>query len=115
MCAERVIITETNIPNQENLSYFGNMNEAHCIYNFSLPPLLLHAMVSGSSRYLKSWLMGMPAAQPGTAYFNFIASHDGIGLRPAEGSAGGPGNRLAGGDDEKLRRAGLREGATGWQ
>lgn len=80
-----VIITETNIPNQENLSYFGNMNEAHCIYNFSLPPLLLHAMTSGSSRYLKSWLMGMPAAQPGTAYFNFIASHDGIGLRPAEG------------------------------
>jgi len=80
-----VIITETNIPNQENLSYFGNMNEAHCIYNFSLPPLLLHAMNTGSSRYLKSWLMGMPAAQPGTAYFNFIASHDGIGLRPAEG------------------------------
>ena len=80
-----VIITETNIPNQENLSYFGNMNEAHSIYNFSLPPLLLQAMVSGSSKYLKSWLMGMPAAQPGTAYFNFIASHDGIGLRPAEG------------------------------
>ena len=80
-----VIITETNIPNQENLSYFGNMNEAHSIYNFSLPPLLLHAMVSGTSKYLKSWLMGMPAAQPGTAYFNFIASHDGIGLRPAEG------------------------------
>ena len=80
-----VIITETNIPNQENLSYFGNMNEAHCIYNFSLPPLLLHAMTSGSSKYLKSWLMRMPAALPGTAYFNFIASHDGIGLRPAEG------------------------------
>jgi len=80
-----VIITETNIPNQENLSYFGNMNEAHWIYNFSLPPLLLHAMTSGSSKYLKSWLMGVPAAQLGTAYFNFIASHDGIGLRPAEG------------------------------
>ena len=82
---DAVIITETNIPNQENLSYFGNMNEAHCIYNFSLPPLLLHAMATGTSKYLKSWLMGMPAAQPGTAYFNFIASHDGIGLRPAEG------------------------------
>lgn len=82
---DAVIITETNIPNQENLSYFGNMNEAHCIYNFSLPPLLLHAMTTGSSRYLKSWLMGMPPALPGTAYFNFIASHDGIGLRPAEG------------------------------
>ncbi len=80
-----VIITETNIPNQENLSYFGNANEAHCIYNFSLPPLLVHALVSGNCRHLKNWLMSMPPAQNGTAYFNFIASHDGIGLRPVEG------------------------------
>ena len=29
--------------------------------------------------------MSMPPAQNGTFYFNFIASHDGIGLRPAEG------------------------------
>lgn len=27
----------------------------------------------------------MPPAQNGTSYFNFIASHDGIGLRPIEG------------------------------
>lgn len=80
-----VIITETNIPNQENLSYFGNANEAHCIYNFSLPPLLVHALVSGNCRHLKNWLMSMPPAQNGTTYFNFIASHDGIGLRPVEG------------------------------
>src|SRR5690606_19085258 len=80
-----IVITETNIPNQENLSYFGNANEAHCIYNFSLPPLLVHTLVSGDCRHLKSWLMSMPPAQNGTAYFNFIASHDGIGLRPAEG------------------------------
>nr|WP_136252376.1 sugar phosphorylase [Ningiella ruwaisensis] len=80
-----LIITETNIPNRENLTYFGNANEAHAIYNFSLPPLLLNTLVSGSSRYLKSWLMSMPPAQNGTFYFNFIASHDGIGLRPAEG------------------------------
>ncbi len=80
-----VIITETNIPNRENLSYFGNANEAHCIYNFSLPPLLVHALVSGNCRHLKNWLMSMPPAQNGTAYFNFIASHDGIGLRPVEG------------------------------
>jgi sucrose phosphorylase len=80
-----VIITETNIPNRENLSYFGNANEAHCIYNFSLPPLLLYTLVNGTCRYLKQWLMSMPPAQNGTAYFNFIASHDGIGLRPAEG------------------------------
>ena len=29
--------------------------------------------------------MSMPPSQDGTMYFNFIASHDGIGLRPAEG------------------------------
>lgn len=82
---EAIIITETNIPNQENLSYFGNANEAHCVYNFSLPPLLLNTFLTGSCRYLKQWMMSMPPAQLGTAYFNFIASHDGIGLRPAKG------------------------------
>lgn len=80
-----IIITETNIPNRENLTYFGNANEAHAIYNFSLPPLLVNTLVSGNCTYLKSWMMSMPPAQNGTAYFNFIASHDGIGLRPAEG------------------------------
>jgi sucrose phosphorylase len=82
---ETVIITETNIPNTQNLTYFGNANEAHCIYNFSLPPLLVNSLITGSCLYLKRWLMSMPPAQMGTCYFNFIASHDGIGLRPAEG------------------------------
>lgn len=80
-----VLITETNVPNVENLSYFGNRNEAHAIYNFSLPPLVLHALLKGESRYLNAWQMAMPPAQLGCAYFNFTASHDGIGLRPAEG------------------------------
>lgn len=84
-CPDAVIITETNIPNQENLTYFGNANEAHCIYNFSLPPLLLNTLLTGNCHYLKQWLMSMPPSQAGTAYFNFIASHDGIGLRPVEG------------------------------
>ena len=79
------MITETNIPNRENLSYFGNANEAHCVYNFSLPPLLVNTLITGDCTYLKHWMMSMPPAQNGTAYFNFIASHDGIGLRPAEG------------------------------
>jgi sucrose phosphorylase len=83
--ADSVIITETNIPNRENLSYFGNANEAHCVYNFSLPPLLVNTLITGNCHYLKQWMMSMPPAQNGTAYFNFIASHDGIGLRPAEG------------------------------
>ncbi len=82
---DAMLITETNIPNRENLSYFGNVNEAHCVYNFSLPPLLVNALISGDCTYLKHWLMSLPPAQNGTAYFNFIASHDGIGLRPAEG------------------------------
>jgi sucrose phosphorylase len=80
-----IIITETNIPNRENLTYLGNANEAHAIYNFSLPPLLLNTLITGDCAYLKNWLMSMPPAQNGTFYFNFIASHDGIGLRPAEG------------------------------
>ena len=82
---DAIIITETNIPNRENLAYFGNANEAHCIYNFSLPPLLVNTLVTGSCDHLKQWMMSMPPARNGTAYFNFIASHDGIGLRPAEG------------------------------
>ena len=80
-----IVITETNIPSRENLSYFGNANEAHWIYNFSLPPLVLYTLVSGKSHLLKQWMMSMPPAQNGTSYFNFIASHDGIGLRPVEG------------------------------
>ncbi len=86
-CAQpdAIVITETNVPNRENLSYFGNANEAHGIYNFSLPPLLVHALVTGNSHHLSAWMMSMPPAQDGTFYFNFIASHDGIGLRPVEG------------------------------
>ncbi|WP_460274108.1 sugar phosphorylase [Celeribacter sp. ULVN23_4] len=80
-----VLLTETNVPNAENLSYFGNRNEAHMIYNFSLPPLLLHALLSGTSTYLNQWVMRMPPAQLGCAYLNFAASHDGIGVRGAEG------------------------------
>lgn len=80
-----VVITETNVPNRENLSYFGRGNEAHMIYNFSLPPLLLNALIRGESKHLKTWMKSMPPAQDGCAYFNFTASHDGIGLRPAEG------------------------------
>lgn len=80
-----VLLTETNVPRTENLSYFGNRNEAHAVYNFPLPPLILHAMQSGTARYLNRWQSAMPPAQLGCAYLNFTASHDGIGMRPAEG------------------------------
>lgn len=82
---DAVVITETNIPVLENLSYFGEANEANWVYNFPLPPLLLHTLVSGSCRQLRRMVKSMPAPRFGTAFFNFIASHDGIGLRPAEG------------------------------
>ena len=80
-----ILLTETNVPNAENLSYFGNRNEAHAVYNFSLPPLVLHAMLAGTAKRLLRWQGGMPPAQLGCAYLNFTASHDGIGMRPAEG------------------------------
>lgn len=79
------LITETNLPNKENLDYFGNGNEAHLIYNFSLPPIILYTMLFGDASILRKWLMSMPPPMEGNTYFNFIASHDGIGMRPAEG------------------------------
>ncbi|MBB4174348.1 sucrose phosphorylase [Sulfitobacter noctilucicola] len=80
-----ILLTETNVPKAENLSYFGTGDEAHAIYNFPLPPLILHALMSGDGQYLRRWQRGMPPAPMGCAYLNFTASHDGIGMRPAEG------------------------------
>ncbi|MDF1671110.1 MAG: sugar phosphorylase [Roseovarius sp.] len=80
-----ILLTETNVPKAENLSYFGEGDEAHAIYNFPLPPLILHAMMSGNAEYLRRWQRGMPPAPMGCSYLNFTASHDGIGMRPAEG------------------------------
>ncbi|THH35305.1 alpha-amylase [Aliishimia ponticola] len=88
-----VLLTETNVPKAENLSYFGQSNEAHAIYNFPLPPLILHAMLSGSAKYLRRWQATMPPAPLGCVYLNFTASHDGIGMRPAEGLL--PGTEIA--------------------
>ena len=80
-----IIVTETNLPKQENLSYFGKNDEAHWVYNFSLPPLIVNTFLFEDSLALTKWSMKMPPAQLGNAYLNFIASHDGIGMRPAEG------------------------------
>lgn len=80
-----ILLTETNVPHQENVSYFGAGDEAHMVYQFSLPPLLLHALETGNSRYLMDWVAGLEPPPPGCTFFNFTASHDGIGLRPLEG------------------------------
>ena len=82
-----LIITETNVPHAENVSYFGQGDEAHLVYQFSLPPLLLHAIFSGATHYLCAWARDIAAMSlpPGCSFLNFTASHDGVGLRPLEG------------------------------
>ena len=81
-----IIITETNLPEKENLSYLGvNNNESHWIYNFSLPPLLVYSFLFEDSTYLNKWNKNLPTTKIGNNYLNFIASHDGIGMRPVEG------------------------------
>lgn len=80
-----ILLTETNVPNRENWSYFGTGDEAHMVYQFSLPPLLLHALFSGNSRYLSRWTAEIPALDSDQTFLNYTASHDGIGVRPLEG------------------------------
>lgn len=80
-----LLITETNVPHQENVSYFGDGDEAHLVYQFSLAPLLLDALLCGDARPLDHWLKHLEPPPPGTTYFNFTASHDGVGVRPLEG------------------------------
>ncbi|MFN3215665.1 MAG: alpha-amylase family glycosyl hydrolase [Acidimicrobiales bacterium] len=79
------LITETNVPNRENLSYLGSGDEAHLVYNFSLPPLVVDALLSSDGSTLTHWLADLPSLPGGTTLFNFLTSHDGIGVRPAEG------------------------------
>ncbi|MGC1066582.1 alpha-amylase family glycosyl hydrolase [Pantoea agglomerans] len=81
-----VIITETNVPHQDNISYLGNgHDEAQMVYQFSLPPLVLHAIHTGSARALRQWASALNLSSNDTTFFNFLASHDGIGLNPARG------------------------------
>ena len=80
-----LILTETNVPYEENLSYFGDGDEANIIYQFSLPPLLLHALQTGNSSYLTEFADDLPKPGEGMTYLNFTASHDGIGVRPLKG------------------------------
>jgi glycosidase len=80
------LITETNVPHPDNISYFGNgFNEAQLVYNFALPPLVLHTFRTGDSSVLSQWASELDLPSERTAFFNFLASHDGIGLNPARG------------------------------
>jgi glycosidase len=80
------LITETNVPHADNVSYFGDgYNEAQLVYNFALPPLVLHTLRTGSARALSDWADGLTLPSDRVTFFNFLASHDGIGLNPARG------------------------------
>ena len=81
-----LLVTETNVPHKENISYFGEGDdEAHVVYNFSLPPLILYTFLSGDVTKLRYWLSTLRAPSPRCTFLNFTASHDGIGVRPLEG------------------------------
>jgi sucrose phosphorylase len=81
-----LLITETNVPHIDNISYFGNgADEAQMVYNFALPPLVLHTFYTGNSRALSDWASGLELPSNHTTFFNFLASHDGIGVNPARG------------------------------
>jgi glycosidase len=86
LAPEALLITETNVPHAENISYFGDgKDEAHLVYNFSLPPLVAHAVLSGEAHYLASWAQSLALPSQEVCFFNFLASHDGVGVRPVEG------------------------------
>ncbi len=81
-----LLLTETNVPHKENISYFGDRgDEAQIIYNFSLPPLLLWSLHSGNAEILTRWAATLDYIGPRATYLNITATHDGIGMRPTEG------------------------------
>ena len=81
-----IILTETNVPHDENISYFGDgQDEAQMVYNFTLPPLLFYSFVKEDATFLTNWARGLLLESETNTFFNFTASHDGIGVRPLEG------------------------------
>ena len=83
------IITETNVPHSDNITYFGSgVDEAQMVYNFALPPLVLHAFLTGNAETLTAWARDLVLPSETTAFFNFLDSHDGIGVMGARGILG---------------------------
>jgi len=83
---EVIIITETNVPHSENISYFGSgEDEAQMVYNFALPPLLAHSVLQANTEKLTQWAQTLTLPSDKVCFFNFTASHDGCGLRPVSG------------------------------
>lgn len=83
---DAIILTETNVPHKENISYFGDgQDEAQMVYNFTLPPLLFYSFAKEDATALSQWAKGLYLESPSNTFLNFTASHDGIGVRPLEG------------------------------
>lgn len=87
-----ILITETNVPHVENISYFGDLiastgitDEAQLVYQFPLAPLVMHSLLSGDAQALSGWAAGLETPSPQATFFNFTASHDGVGVMPARG------------------------------
>ncbi|MHC2998555.1 alpha-amylase family glycosyl hydrolase [Microbacterium sp. HJ5] len=81
-----LLLTETNVPHADNITYFGDgSDEAHMVYQFALPPLVLHSFVTGRATVLADWAGRIGPVSPTATWFNFLASHDGVGIRPTEG------------------------------
>jgi sucrose phosphorylase len=80
-----VIITETNVPHKDNIAYFGDgTNEAQMVYNFALPLLTLYSFLSADATILSEWASTLSLPSNQTAFFNFLACHDGIGMLPVK-------------------------------
>jgi sucrose phosphorylase len=100
------IVTETNVPHADNVSYFGNgHDEAQMVYQFPLAPLVLDALATGDASRLSGWAASLETPSEATTFFNFEASHDGIGVVPARGIL----------SDEEVRRLADRVEAHGGQ
>lgn len=81
-----ILITETNVPHADNISYLGgDHDEAHLVYQFPLPPLVMFSLLKEDCSRLAGWASALEPPKKGTAFFNFLSSHDGIGVRPTEG------------------------------
>ncbi|MBP9479426.1 MAG: sugar phosphorylase [Sebaldella sp.] len=81
-----ILITETNVPHKDNISYFGDgTDEAQMVYQFPLPPLVIYTLMYGDSRVISKWAEKLDTPTDKVTYFNFLASHDGIGINPIRG------------------------------
>lgn len=77
-----MLLAEANFPFKDNVSYFGEGDEAHMVYQFSLPPLVLDAFARRDATYISRFA---EKTREDLLFFDFLASHDGIGVLGARG------------------------------